>query len=95
MADAALLGPGDEIAEPVDDAAAVAPVGRADLPVAVVVEGAPADAQHFGCLVDGEKGVVIIIEHAEVLQGLDVTNLGDMCSVGEVQSAGPSDCTRR
>jgi hypothetical protein len=26
---------------------------------------------------------------------LDVANLGDVCSVGEIQSAGPSDCTRR
>jgi hypothetical protein len=25
---------------------------------------------------------------------LDVTNLCDVCSVGEIQSAGPSDCTR-
>jgi hypothetical protein len=63
MACPALLRPGQEIAEAVDDPAAVAPVGRTLLSVAIVVEGAAADAQHLGGFVDGEKRVVDIICH--------------------------------
>jgi hypothetical protein len=63
MSRPALLGPCQEIAEAVDDAAAMAPVGRTLLPVAIVVEGAPADAQHLGGFVDGEKRVVDIVGH--------------------------------
>jgi hypothetical protein len=63
MARAALLGPCEEIAEAVDDAAAVAPVGRTLLSVAIVVERAPADAQDLGGFVDGEKRVVDIVCH--------------------------------
>jgi hypothetical protein len=63
MARPALLGPCEEIAEAVDDAAAMAPVGWALLPVAIVVEGAPADAQDPGGFVDGEKRVADIVCH--------------------------------
>jgi hypothetical protein len=63
MAGPALLRPGQEVAEPVDDAAAMAPVRWPFLPVAIVVERAPADAQQFCGFVDGEKRVVDIVCH--------------------------------
>jgi hypothetical protein len=63
MARPALLGPCEEIAEAVDDPAAMAPVGWTLLSVAIVVEGAPADAQDPGGFVDGEKRVVDIVGH--------------------------------
>jgi hypothetical protein len=63
MSRPALLRPGQEIAEAVDDAAAMAPVGRTLLSVAIVVERAAADAQDLGGLVDGEKRVVHIVCH--------------------------------
>jgi hypothetical protein len=63
MAGPALLGPCEEIAEAVDDPAAMAPVGRTLLSVAVVVERAPVDAQDPGGFVDGKKRVVDIVGH--------------------------------
>jgi hypothetical protein len=63
MSRPALLGPCEEIAEAVDDPAAMAPVGRTLLSVAIVVEGAPADAQQLGGFVEGEKRVVHIVCH--------------------------------
>jgi hypothetical protein len=63
MAGAALLGPCQEIAEPVHDAAAVTPVGRAEFPAAIVVERTAADAQETGGFVDGEKRVVGVVGH--------------------------------
>jgi hypothetical protein len=59
----ALLRPRQEIAEPIDDAAAMAPVGWTLLSAAVVVERAPADAQQLGGFVDGKKRVVDIVCH--------------------------------
>lgn len=67
MASPALLGPCQEVAEPVDDAAAMAPVGWTLLSVAVVVERAPADAQQLGGFVDGEKRVVDVVDHEVLL----------------------------
>jgi len=63
VAGTALLRPGQEVAEAVDDAAAMAPVRRTPLSVAVVVERAAADAQQFGGFVDGAKRVVDIVCH--------------------------------
>jgi hypothetical protein len=63
VAGPALLRPGQEVAEAVDDAAAMAPVGWTPLSVAIVVERAAADAQQFGGFVDGEKRVVDIVCH--------------------------------
>jgi hypothetical protein len=63
MARATLLGPCQEIAEPVHDAASVTPVGRTEFPAAIVVERAAADAQETGGFVDGEKRVVGVIGH--------------------------------
>jgi len=68
MAGATLLGPCQEIAEPVDDAAAMTPVGWTELPAAIVVERAPADAQEPGSFVDGEKWVVGVVGHGVLPQ---------------------------
>lgn len=66
MARATLLGPCEELAEPVDDATAVTPVGWTKFPAAIVVERAPADAQQTGGFVDGKKRVIGVVGH-EVL----------------------------
>jgi hypothetical protein len=63
VAGPALLRPGQEVAEAVDDAAAVAPVGWPPFSRAIVVKRAAADAQQLGGLVDGEKRVVHIVCH--------------------------------
>lgn len=63
VAGPALLRPGQEVAEAVDDAAAVAPVGWTPFSGAIVVKRAAADAQQLGGLVDGEKRVVDIVGH--------------------------------
>ena len=63
MSRPALLGPCEEVAEAVDDAAAVAPVRWTLFSGAIVVERAAADSQHLGGLVDGEKRVVDIVGH--------------------------------
>jgi len=63
MAGATLLGPCQEIAEPVDNATTVSPVGRTELPAAIVVEGAPADTKEAGSFLDGEKRVVGVVGH--------------------------------
>ncbi len=68
MAGATLLGPCQQIAEPVDDAAPVSPVGWTLLPGAIVVERAPADAQEPGSFVDGEKWVVGVGGHGVLPQ---------------------------
>ena len=68
MARATLLGPCQEIAEPVDDAAAVTPVGWTEFPAAIVVERAAADAQEPGGFVDGEKRVVGVVGHGVLPQ---------------------------
>jgi hypothetical protein len=64
VAGPALLRPCQEVAEAVDDAAAMTPVGWTLLSGAIVVERAAADAQHLGGLVDGEKRVIDIVDHA-------------------------------
>jgi hypothetical protein len=63
VAGPALLRPGQEVAEAVDDATAVSSVGWTLFSGAIVVERAAADAQHLGGLVDGEKRVVDIVRH--------------------------------
>jgi hypothetical protein len=63
VAGTALLRPGQEVAEAVDDAAAMAPVRWTLFSGAIVVERAAADAQHLGGLVDREKRVVDIVRH--------------------------------
>jgi hypothetical protein len=63
VAGPALLRPGQEVAEAVDDAAAVAPVGWTPFSGAIVVKRAAADAQQLGGLVDGEKRVVDVVGH--------------------------------
>ena len=68
MAGATLVGPCKEIAEPVDDAATVTPVGWTLLPGSIVVERAPADAQEPGGFVDGEKWVVGVVGHGVLPQ---------------------------
>lgn len=68
VARATLLGPGKEVAETVDNAAAVTPVGWTELPAAIIVERAAADAQEPGGFVDGEKGVVGVIGHGVLPQ---------------------------
>ncbi len=62
----------------VEDAAAVTAGWWAFAAPAQVVERASLDAQQLGGLVDCEKGRVVIVEHAEVLQGFDVANLRDV-----------------
>ena len=68
MAGAALLGPRQEIAESVDDAAAVSPVGGTEFSAAIVVKRAAADAQETGGFVDGEKWVIGIGGHGVLPQ---------------------------
>jgi hypothetical protein len=63
MATPTLLRPGQQITEAIDDPAAMAPVGWSLLSVAIVVEGAPADAQQSGGFVDGEERVIDIVCH--------------------------------
>jgi hypothetical protein len=63
VAGTALLRPGQEVAEAVDDAAAMAPVRWTLFSGSIVVERAAADAQHLGGFVDGEKRVVDIVRH--------------------------------
>ena len=77
----------------IDDAAAVASGRRTDAAPAEVIERAPLDAKELGGLVDGEKGLVVIVEHERILQGFDVANLRDVRSAGEVQFAQSSNCT--
>jgi predicted NAD/FAD-dependent oxidoreductase len=52
----------------VDNAAAVAAGRWPYAPPAQVVEGAWLDAQQVGRFLDGEKGRVVIVEHADVLR---------------------------
>lgn len=68
VARATLLGPCQEIAEPVDNAAAVSPIRGTEFPAAIVVEGAAADAQEPGSFVDGEKWVVGVVGHGVLPQ---------------------------
>jgi hypothetical protein len=63
MARATLLGPRQQIAEPVHDAAAVTPVRGTEFPAAIVVERAAADAQETGGFADGEKWVIGVVDH--------------------------------
>lgn len=68
MAGATLLGPRQEIAEPVDDTAAVSPIRGTEFPAAIIVERAAADAQEPGSFVDGEKWVVGVVGHGVLPQ---------------------------
>jgi hypothetical protein len=63
VAGPALLRPGQEVADAVDDAAAVAPVGWTPFSRAIVIKRAAADAQQLGGLADGEKRIVDIVCH--------------------------------
>ena len=88
VAGPALLRPGQEVAEAVDDAAAVAPVGWPPFSRAIVVKRAAADAQQLGGLVDGEKGrgiivVIVVVEHESGLRDFDVINLCELEDLGE------------
>ena len=65
----ALLRPVDDLIAVVDDAAAMAPEGRAVVLPAQVVECAPLDAQEFGSFVDRKKGIVGGIGHEELPNG--------------------------
>jgi hypothetical protein len=75
---ATLLRPVEHLVAVVDDAAAVAAGGWPFAAPAQVVERAPLDAQELGCLVDREKGRVVIVEHEGVLQSFDVVNVCDL-----------------
>ena len=73
----------------IDDAAAVPARRRTGAAPAQVVERAALDAQQCCCLVDGEKGRVIILEHEDLPRGSDVGSLSDPCAFGEARFADP------
>jgi hypothetical protein len=70
-AGAAPLGPVEDLAAVIDDAAAVAACGRTFAAPAQVVERARLDAEELGCLRDGEKGGIVILEHGRISRSSD------------------------
>src|SRR5262245_1512543 len=89
IAGPSLVRPGQEVAEAVDDAAAMAAVGWPPFSGAIVVKGAAADAQQLGGLVDGEKRVVDIVRHG-VLPHMLVRQCAAFPSCAERMESAPS-----
>lgn len=58
-----LFGPFEQIAEAIDDAAAVASKFRAGLLPPVIVKRAPGHAQHLGCFVNNQEYVASFVDH--------------------------------
>jgi hypothetical protein len=73
----------------IDNAAAVAARRRTVAAPAQVVERTALDAQQRCCLVDGEKGRVVILGHEDLPRGSDFASLSDPCALGRHNSQTP------
>src|SRR5262245_24321154 len=85
------LGPIEDLAAVIDDAAAVAAGGRTFSAPAQIVKRTRLDTKELRGLRDGEKGGIVIVEHEGPPEALTAANLDDPCRSGEVQFAAPSD----